>query len=237
MNTQRHVLALETSTEACSIALASGGRIFHRLEIAPRQHAELALPWIEALCDEAGIGREALTHLAVGIGPGAFTGVRLGVALAQGLAFAHALPVAAVSTLRIVAAGAAAQEGQRICVAMDARMQEVYCATFEWRNGVPVEIDEARVCAPEAVRLAGTGWLGFGTGFSAYAGRFEDLDADAISIIDAHALPDARALLILADEVARNDAWITPEQIAPLYLRNNVAQTIAEREAAKNAAP
>lgn len=233
MTTDRHVLALETSTEACSIALQSGGQVFHRHALAPRQHAELALPWVEAVCAEAGISRKQITHLAVGAGPGAFTGVRLGVALVQGLAFAHALPVAAFSTLRIVATTAQAQEGQRIAVAMDARMQEVYWGEFEWRSGVPVALSEARVCPPEDVQVMTPGWLGFGTGFSAYAERFTQLDQTKLNIVDPNALPDARALLQLANVADREHAWHAAEAIEPIYLRNNVAQTIAEREAAK----
>lgn len=233
MSQVRHVLALETSTEACSVALASAGRVFFRHQVAPRQHAELALPWVEALCEEAGIQRRDLTHIAVGAGPGAFTGVRLGVALAQGLAFAHDLPVAAIGTLQIVAATAEAEEGQRICVAMDARMQEIYWAEFEWRDGLPVAIGDARVCAPEQVQLEGMGWMGLGTGFSAYAGRFTAWAPEALTVVDPHALPDARALLILAQPVFDGHGGLDAAKVEPVYLRNNVAQTIAERAAAK----
>lgn len=232
MTGNRHVLALETSTEACSVALESGGRIYFRHEIAPRQHAELVLPWVEALCVEAGIQRAQISHLAVGVGPGAFTGVRLGVALAQGLAFAHNLPVAPISTLRIVAAGATAEEGQRICVAMDARMQEIYCGKFEWQDGVPLPLGEADVRTPESLLPDGTGWLGYGTGFAAYADRFSALDDARIKIIDPHAVPDARALLRLVDASAA-EGWVHADDVEPVYLRNNVAQTIAERELAK----
>lgn len=233
MTHTRNILALETCTEACSVALEADGRVFFRHEVAPRQHAELVLPWVESLCGEAGINRAQLTHVAVGAGPGAFTGVRLGVALAQGLAFARDLPVAVFSTLKIVAAGLCPAEGQRICVAMDARMHEIYCGEFRWQNGLPVETAPARVCAPEAVALAGQDWIGIGTGFAAYAGRFTALDASRIRIVDPHALPDARALLRLVKEADSDGGWSHADSIEPEYLRNNVAQTIAERQASK----
>ena len=98
------LLALETATEACSVALYLDGEIIERHEIAPRLHAEYALPWAEALLDEAGIARSQLDAIAISRGPGAFTGVRLAIALAQGIALALDKPVVAVSTLQVIAA-------------------------------------------------------------------------------------------------------------------------------------
>ena len=107
-----NLLAFELSTEACSVALWVDGDVRERHEIAPRRHAELALPWAEALLAEAGIAKSQLDAIAVGRGPGAFTGVRLGVAIAQGIALAldrHAVPVSTLAALamRSVALGAA----------------------------------------------------------------------------------------------------------------------------------
>src|SRR5690606_2310758 len=122
------LLAFETATEACSVAVLADGRVLERFEVAPRRHAELALPWAEALLAEAGLSRSQLDAIAVGRGPGAFTGVRLGVGLAQGVALALDLPVVPVSTLAALAARA--PDG-RVVAAIDARMGEVYLGRYE----------------------------------------------------------------------------------------------------------
>ncbi|PBS14390.1 tRNA (adenosine(37)-N6)-threonylcarbamoyltransferase complex dimerization subunit type 1 TsaB, partial [Lysobacteraceae bacterium NML93-0793] len=114
------LLAFETATEACSVAVWDDGRILERFEIAPRRHAELALPWAEQLLAEAGLARAQLDAIAVSRGPGAFTGVRLGIALAQGIALALDRPVVAASTLAVLALRADAAPGTRVLAAIDA---------------------------------------------------------------------------------------------------------------------
>ena len=119
------LLAFETATEACSVAVLVDGEVRERFEIAPRRHAELALPWAEALLAEAGIARAQLDAIAVGRGPGAFTGVRLGISLAQGMALALGVPVVAVSTLAALALRAGAAEGEQVLAAIDALLAEI----------------------------------------------------------------------------------------------------------------
>src|SRR5690606_19412942 len=136
------LLAFETSTEACSVALWLDGEVRERHERAPRRHAELALPWAEALLAEAGVAKSALDAIAVGRGPGAFTGVRLGIALAQGIALALDRPVVPVSTLLALAAPVA---GDCVIAAIDARMGEVYLGAFLRDDGLLVGLQ------PEAV--------------------------------------------------------------------------------------
>ena len=171
------LLAFETSTEACSVAVFADGEVHARFEVAPRRHAELALPWAEALLAEAGIARSRLDAIAVGRGPGAFTGVRLGIAIAQGIALALDVPVVPVSTLATLAAAALRDHPDaHVLTAIDARMGEVYVAGYAAGAQGPTLLDAERVCAPEQVEVAeGDDWIGVGTGFAAVEGALVQL--------------------------------------------------------------
>ena len=232
-----NLLAFETSTEACSVALWRDGEVVERFEIAPRRHAELALPWAEALLAEAGVARAQLDAIAVGRGPGAFTGVRLGVAIAQGIALALDVPVLPVSTLLALAARAPAS-AQRVLAAIDARMGEVYVGAFAREAGG----DAWRVLQPESVGAPGAialpegdGWIGVGTGFDAVDGALRARLGERLAHADATALPHAADVArIGAMMFARGEA-IAPERLEPAYLRDNVALTLAEQASASAA--
>src|SRR5215831_4430849 len=125
------LLAIETATESCSAALLIGDAVIERCEIAPRRHAELILPMIESLLGEAGVTRRQIDGIAVGRGPGAFTGVRLAISVAQGLALGLDIPVVPVSSLAALAQDAPAKQSGSILAVIDARMGEVYSGTFQ----------------------------------------------------------------------------------------------------------
>jgi tRNA threonylcarbamoyladenosine biosynthesis protein TsaB len=228
------LLAFETSTEACSVALWRGGEVVERFGIAPRRHAELALPWAEALLAEAGVARVQLDAIAVGRGPGAFTGVRLGVAIAQGIALALDIPVLPVSTLLALAARAPAP-AQRVLAAIDARMGEVYLGAFAREDGGDGwrALRAESLGAPGAIALPeGDGWLGVGTGFDAVDGALRARLGERLAQVDATALPHAADVArIGAMMFARGEA-IAPERLEPAYLRDNVALTLAEQASA-----
>ncbi|MFN7784050.1 MAG: tRNA (adenosine(37)-N6)-threonylcarbamoyltransferase complex dimerization subunit type 1 TsaB [Lysobacterales bacterium] len=230
-----NLLAIETATEACSVALRCGDSVLERFEIAPRRHAELVLPWADELLAEAGIARSELDAIAVGIGPGAFTGVRLAVAMGQGLALALGRPLIGISSLQILATGArGAQPGDGVFACIDARMGEVYAAALRiHRDGMPEPIEAPQLARPDEVRLPedSYGWAR-GTGLAAGQGEVgQRLQAQGWRL-EPGALPAAGDLARLA---ARAYALRTypdrPEDVQPLYLRDKVAQTIAEREA------
>ncbi len=227
------LLALETATEACSVAVLVDGEIIERFEIAPRRHTELALPWADALLAEAGIAKSQLDAIAVGRGPGAFTGVRLAIALAQGIALALDRPLLPVSTLAALAMQA---QGARVIAAVDARMGEIYVASFD-REGAGVVATSAEVVVAPAGYLLpdGTGWAGVGTGFGAAESTLALRLHAQLASVDALALPHAADVARLgAQAFARGEA-IAPERIEPAYLRNNVALTIAEQQALREA--
>lgn len=227
------LLAFETATEACSVAVLVDGEVLERFEIAPRRHAELALPLAGELLAQAGVAKSQLDAVAVGRGPGAFTGVRLAVALAQGIALALDRPVVAVSTLAALAARA---DGERVLAAIDARMGEVYLGGF-LRAGDELQTTGAEtVVRPDLADLPGTGrWAGVGTGFDAADGALRQRLGGALSSVDAGALPRAGDVARLgARAFARGEA-IAPDRLQPAYLRDNVALTLAQQQAARAA--
>ena len=232
------LLAFETATEACSVALYLDGEVRERFEVAPRRHAELALPWAEGLLAEAGIARAQLDAVAVGRGPGAFTGVRLAIALAQGIALALDRPVVTVSTLAVLAAGAPADGPARILAAIDARMGEVYTGAFTRQGQDLSAIGAEQVLAPEAVVLpAGREgpWQGVGTGFAAAGGLLGERLGASLQRIDATALPRAADLARLAAAAYARGEALAPERVEPAYLRDNVALTLVEQQALRGA--
>ncbi|MCR3870483.1 tRNA (adenosine(37)-N6)-threonylcarbamoyltransferase complex dimerization subunit type 1 TsaB, partial [Pseudomonas aeruginosa] len=140
------LLALDTSTEACSVALLHEGRALSHYEVIPRLHAQRLLPMVRDLLDEAGVALSAVDAIAFGRGPGAFTGVRIAIGVVQGLAFALQRPVLAVSDLAILAQRAYREQGaERVAAAIDARMDEVYWGCYQLQQG------EMRLAGSEAV--------------------------------------------------------------------------------------
>lgn len=229
------LLAFETATEACSVALYVDGQVSERFEIAPRRHAELSLPWAEQLLAEAGMARSQLDAIALGRGPGAFTGVRLAIAIAQGIALALDRPLLPVSTLQVLALRAPA-DATHVLSSIDARMGEVYVARQLRVDGQWQLQGEEVVCAPDAVTLPeGSRWFGVGTGFGAADGVLATRLAGQLDGVDAQALPRASDLLALAVPMYERGEAIAPERVEPAYLRNNVALTLVEQQAARAA--
>lgn len=230
------LLAIETSTEACSVAVMVDGEVRERFEIAPRRHAGLVLPWAEALLADAGLPRSGLDAVAVGRGPGAFTGVRLGISIAQGIALALGLPLVPVSTLAVLASGGMREGGPPVLAAIDARMGEVYAAAFA-RDGAGLRALTAEaVLPPDAVEPPHPGpWAGVGTGFAAAEGVLARRLADRLAAVDAAALPRAADLARLGAVAMAAGGAVAPERVEPAYLRDHVALTLAEQTAARAA--
>ncbi|MBD1553699.1 tRNA (adenosine(37)-N6)-threonylcarbamoyltransferase complex dimerization subunit type 1 TsaB [Pseudomonas typographi] len=214
------LLALDTATEACSVALLQGGQVTSHFEVIPRLHAQKLLPMIQRLVADAGIGLAAVDAIAFGRGPGAFTGVRIAVGVVQGLAFALERPVLPVSNLAALAQGAWRQHGAcQVAAAIDARMDEVYWGCYAEQAGEMRLLGVEAVLPPAAVSLPGGGaWFGAGTGW-AYAARL----AAQVQAHDAHALPHALDVLELARFAWARGEGVAADQALPVYLRDNVA--------------
>lgn len=228
-----NLLALETSTESCSVALWYDGGLIARSELAPRRHAELVLPMADALLAEAGLSRRALDGIAVGRGPGAFTGVRLAISIAQGIALGLDLPVVPVSSLAALALEVPAN-GADILACIDARMGEVYTGTFR-----RVGLDHLEALSAESVgpgnRLvlprASGGWNVVGSGWKTYREALQTRLPAAPSWSDGDRYPQATAVARLAVREFGVGRGAAPELALPVYLRDNVALTLAEQRA------
>lgn len=220
------ILAIETSTHACSVALEHAGQVISRHELAARRHGELLLPWVEALLKEADIKVADLDAIAVSRGPGAFTGVRIGVAAAQGLAMAYSLPAVTVSSLAVCAQGAYRLTGARQqLVAFDARMGELYWAEVLVEEAGQLRLQHESVIAPEDIQLpANPGWLAVSDGWTSYPAL--QARAEEVLLADQQAiglLPNAVDLLVLAQSAYAAGETVLAAAIQPVYLRNNVA--------------
>lgn len=220
-----NLLAFDTSTEACSVALATGERLLERFELAPRRHAELLLPMGESLLREAGLGIDELDAVAFGRGPGAFTGVRLAVGVAQGLGLARGLPLVSVSSLAALAHGALEHCAlDQALAAIDARMGEIYWAPYELDTGAGVRLlAPEQVCAPHQAPLLPPGdWLGAGSGWASYGTQLRLRIEGGPARVLADAYPRARSIALLGRAAARRGEIVDPAHALPTYLRDRV---------------
>ena len=222
------ILSLETSTEQGSCALWRAGEVLERTCPAGRAHSETLLPLVGELFAEAGIALAQIDGIAFGCGPGAFTGLRVACGLAQGLAVAADLPLLPVVSLEAMAA--ASGEGEVLSL-LDARMHEVYCAHYRrletgagaWQlQGEIAVLPPSEIVFPETVRAA------CGNALRAYPELAARMDGQGWAI-HAGILPTARWLAYLAAPRLAAGAGIDPAAAAPLYIRDKVAKTVAER--------
>jgi len=229
-----NLLAIETATEACSVALLHGDALIDRTELAPRRHAELVLPMAEDLLAEAGIARRQLDAIAVGQGPGAFTGVRLAISVAQGLALALDIPVIPVSSLAALAMQAPSN-GAAILAAIDARREEIYAGMFRFdADGLAEPLERERVLTASVLTMPeAEAWNVLGTGWRAYGDAIRERLPSPPRWADGDRYPQARDVARLAAPLFAAGKGMPPEQALPVYLRDKVALTLKEQAVAK----
>lgn len=222
-----NLIALETSTEYCSLAVSRGARVFERSFHAGQRHSELALPSLRELLNEAQLDMDAIDGIAFGAGPGSFTGLRIACGLAQGLALARSLPVAGIGTLLALAENSGADKA---IACLDARMGEVYHGVYQKSGGVWIEIEAPGVYRPDAVpRVEGSGWTACGSGFRLHGAALARCYEGAISRTDPGAVPNAAAMLRLATPILAAGQGVDAAEAVPLYVRDKVALKASER--------
>lgn len=233
-----NILALETSAQSCSVALQiadagdqSAARVFGLRDTEKLSHSRRLLPMVESLLKEADTDIAQLDYIAVTQGPGSFTGLRIGIAAAQGLAFALALPVVPISSLAVVAFNAQQMPGlaehHYVLATLDARMGELYCGWYDISAGIPMLVGAECVVKPgelpplaapcgQSVRQAivGSGLV--------YREQISTDYLSDIDIVEDATVPDARALLALANHAVGEQSAVHAEALTPVYLRNNV---------------
>jgi tRNA threonylcarbamoyladenosine biosynthesis protein TsaB len=224
-----NLLAFDTSTETLSVAVQRGSSVWEHTGPGGAQASHGLLASIQTLLAQAGLELGALDALAFGRGPGSFTGLRTACAVAQGLAFGagggRGLRVLPVDTLHAVAEQARHQHGtEHVVAVLDARMDEVYAAHLQWQYGQWHTASSPALSAPEQVHVP-EGWTVAGNAQAAYPTR---LAPTADHVV---ALPTAAALLRLAPALLAAGQDVNASGAMPLYLRDKVAQTTAEREA------
>ncbi|MCF5849814.1 MULTISPECIES: tRNA (adenosine(37)-N6)-threonylcarbamoyltransferase complex dimerization subunit type 1 TsaB [Aeromonas] len=219
------ILAVDTATEACSAALLVGDKLFSRWEEAPRDHTRKILPMVQAVLADAGISLSDLDAIAFGRGPGSFTGVRIGISVAQGLAFGAGVPLIGISTLAAMAQGAYRLDGaEQVLTAIDARMNEVYFGRYELIDGRMQLVGDEVVSEPAALvdvrgKLAGPVTC-VGTGFETYGETLSGL-ADELAVSQVR-FPAAEDMLPLARAAWLAGEAVPVEQATPVYLRDKV---------------
>ena len=222
-----NILYLDTATEACTVGVWRDGVVYSRFELSPRAHTHWLLPMTESVLDESGLSFATLDGIAFNRGPGSFTGVRIAVAAALGMAMGCGLPVLGLSSLAVLAQSecAAMAEGEVVHAALDARMGEVYYGAFQRQEGRLVPVAREVVISPARLQDA---WAqmattrperALGSGFDRYP---ELIQAKAWQSVAVDRYPDARDGTALA-ALAEPADWQSPEQAAPVYLRDEVA--------------
>ncbi|WP_448552726.1 tRNA (adenosine(37)-N6)-threonylcarbamoyltransferase complex dimerization subunit type 1 TsaB [Thalassotalea montiporae] len=221
-----NLLAIDASTEACSVAILKDDQVFSDFELCPQSHSIVLLPMVDNLLAKADAKLTDFDALVYGRGPGSFTGVRIGIGVAQGLAFAADLPTIGISTMQAMAQQAYEQEGKEaVSIAIDARMAEVYCSNWQLNEqGLMALVGEERVLPPEqfAQSLEQSEYkYGAGTGWQAYQEAFQPICANLEKISVMY--PNAQFMLALAKQEFIAGKALPAEQAQPVYVRDTVS--------------
>lgn len=221
------ILALDTSTEHCSIALSLHGHVISKEILAGQQHSELLLPLLSDLLQANELTLFQLDGIAFGAGPGSFTGLRIACGVAQGLAFATSIPIIGVSTLEALAQKTGCN---KVIATLDARMGEIYHAAYIKTADYWETVSEPTVCLPlQAPALTGDNWVGCGSGFDVYHKELSQLYTENLLDVQHGLYPHAREISQIAIAKFTQDRNLHATNALPIYIRNKVALKENER--------
>lgn len=229
------ILALDTATEACSAALIIDGEITSQYQLAPREHSRLILKMIDDLLLQAKLPVSQLDAIAFGRGPGSFMGLRIAAGVVQGIAFAHDLPVIPVSCLKSIALSAYQKtQCKHVLAAIDARMDEVYWASYrlqdkQWQlDAEEIVISPDKIQLPDTLLDGGKSWVGAGSGWASYKDRLLTTDNGALPTplpeIMPGIMPSAETIAQLAVDEFHAGNTVSVADAVPVYIRNDVAK-------------
>jgi len=223
-----NILCVDTSTEACSVAVLCSTEneqiINDHFMLAPREHTQKILPTIEQVIKQSGLTLSDIDVIAYGRGPGSFTGVRIGISIAQGLAYGIEKPIVGVSTLQAMSQEAYKNnQAKHVYAAIDARMGEVYFAHYCLADGLMIVVDQEVVIKPDDLLaltlhvesdsvLVGTGWKAY-PALGEYFNTAKQLDIE---------FPNAKYMLDQVIQSVANNEAVAPELATPVYLRDKV---------------
>lgn len=220
------ILAIETTTEACSAALLHREIIQERYQLAPRQQTRLILPMVESLLDEAALKQRDLDAIAFCPGPGSFTGSRIGASIVQAIAFVTDIPVVLVSSLQCLAQGAYREcQAKQVLAAIDARMNEVYWASYQLNaeEGIMSEVDTEQLVAPEQMPLIGVShFVGIGSAWDNYYKILAAQFKNQLQLWLPQRYPRAYDVAVLAARAFQKGRFVSAEEALPVYLREKV---------------
>ena len=227
-----NLLAVETATEACSAALMLNGKIAEQFSLTANGHSKLILPMIDSLLLEANLKPTDLNGLAFGCGPGSFTGVRIATGIVQGIGFALEIPVMPVSNLATVAQDFFDDNNENLVfVAMDARMGEIYWATYQ-RNasGYAELVGRETVIPASDIEFPDVTGVGIGSGWKIFSQELLTRLSHRVTRYEVDNMPRARAVAKLGAEGFKQGLAVAAEHAMPVYLRNKVAKKESERQ-------
>lgn len=230
------ILAIDTSTEACSAALYIDGELIERYLVAPRKHIELLKPMVDEVMKAAEVDVNELTGLAFGAGPGSFAGLRVACAFVQGMGAGLDIPVVPVSTLKAMAQQVLdTHPDKTVLVMLDAKMKEVYWGVYRLEDKEVITVLPEKVTRideiPNFTGIVGlANIIGAGDGWNVTPNWVEALKPE---FIEKNVYPRAGEIALLSIDDFENGMALDADQVSPIYLRNNIALTIEEREALK----
>jgi tRNA threonylcarbamoyladenosine biosynthesis protein TsaB len=224
-----NILAIDTATEACSVALRCEGIVTGRFELAARQHSQLLFPMLTEVLPGGAWKPGVVDVLAYAHGPGSFTGLRIAASAVQGLAYAGGLPVAGISTLACLAQGAwrrgALAPGDLALVVLDARINEVYWGLYELHDGIARALLDDAVCAPGDLPAmpadSARSLVAIGDGIASIDEWPKSIRASLSKTVPDQ-WPDSQDLLVLADAAVERGELVEAAQVQPVYLRNDI---------------